>query len=122
MKCEAGQELVVGGFTDPQGSRTGLGALLVGYHDERGFRYAGKLGTGFSEATLKDLRRRLGALERDRSPFVDIVRERGAHWVEPEMVAQIGFTEWTRDGRLRHPRYEGMRDDKAAADVVRETR
>ncbi len=122
MKCEAGQELVVGGFTEPQGSRAWLGALLVGYHDDRGLRYAGKVGTGFSTATLQDLRTRLDALERDLSPFADVVREPAAHWVEPELVAQVGFSEWTRDGRLRHPRYEGLRQDKAAPDVVRESR
>ena len=122
LKCEAGQELVVGGFTEPRGSRASLGALLVGYFEAGRFRYAGKVGTGFSAATLKDLRARLDTLERERSPFADEIREPGAHWVEPELVAQIGFTEWTRDGRLRHPRYEGLRQDKAAADVVRESR
>ncbi len=121
MKCEAGQELVVGGWTDPQGSRQALGALLVGYHDARGLRYAGKVGTGFTEKVLRDLRQRLDGLARDDAPFVDAVREPRAHWVEPELVAEIGFTEWTRDGRLRHPRYQGLRTDKAAADVVRES-
>lgn len=122
LKCEASQELVVGGFTEPQGSRTHLGALLVGYHDGTGLRYAGKVGTGFTDRVLRDLRGRLDALTRDRSPFTDDVREPGARWVRPELVAQIGFTEWTRTNRLRHPRFEGLRDDKRAADVVREAR
>ncbi|CAG7648200.1 non-homologous end-joining DNA ligase [Actinacidiphila bryophytorum] len=121
LKCEAGQELVVGGFTEPSGSRVGFGALLLGYHQGGRLRYAGKVGTGYDTATLRSLRARLDAIEVDRPPFGEPVRERGAHWVRPELVAQVGFTEWTRDGRLRHPRYLGLREDKAAADVVRET-
>jgi DNA ligase D-like protein (predicted ligase) len=120
FKCSAEQELVIGGYTAPHGSRTDLGALLLGYHDEGGLRYAGKVGTGFTQATLRDLAARLAPLRRDSSPFADEVRERGTTWVEPELVAQVGFSEWTRDGRLRHPRFLGLRDDKAAADVVRE--
>ncbi|MCH6159261.1 non-homologous end-joining DNA ligase [Streptomyces marispadix] len=120
LKCAAGQEFVVGGFTEPAGSRTGFGALLLGYHERGRLRYAGKVGTGYDRATLLDLRRRMDELERPRSPFADPVRERGAHWVSPELVAEIGFTEWTRDGRLRHPRYLGLRDDKSPGDVVRE--
>jgi DNA ligase D-like protein (predicted ligase) len=120
VKCSAEQELVIGGFTAPKGSRTDLGALLLGYHDARGLRYAGKVGTGFTQATLRDLAARLRPLVRDTSPFADEVRERTATWVRPELVAQVGFSEWTRDGRLRHPRFLGLRDDKAAGDVVRE--
>ncbi len=121
LKCSAGQEFVVGGFTEPSGSRIGFGALLLGYHDERGaLRYAGKVGTGWSERLLRQVRERLDELGRASSPFADPVRERTAHWAEPVLVAQIAFTEWTRDGMLRHPRFLGMRDDKAAADVVRE--
>jgi bifunctional non-homologous end joining protein LigD len=122
MKCEQGQELVVGGFTEPHGSRTELGALLLGYYDDGALRYAGKVGTGFDRATLRDLGARLRALRRDDPAFVDAasIKERGVTWVEPELVAQIGFTEWTGAGRLRHPRFLGLRDDKAAADVVRE--
>jgi bifunctional non-homologous end joining protein LigD len=118
--CVREQELVIGGWTDPAGSRIGFGALLVGYHDEQGLRYAGKVGTGFDERVLRSLRGRFDELVTPESPFIDRVREAGAHWVRPELVAQVGFTEWTRDGRLRHPRYLGLRDDKAAADVVRE--
>jgi DNA ligase D-like protein (predicted ligase) len=123
LKCEQGQELVVGGWTAPKGSRTELGALLVGYYDGDGaLRYAGKVGTGFDRETLRGLGARLRALARDDPPFADagMVRERGVSWAEPELVAQVGFTEWTRDGRLRHPRFLGLRDDKPAREVVRE--
>ena len=120
FKCSAQQELVIGGFTAPKGSRTDLGALLLGYYEGRRLRYAGKVGTGFTRATLRDLAGRLAPLERERSPFADEVRERGATWVEPRLVAQIGFSEWTRDGRLRHPRFLGLREDKEAEEVVRE--
>jgi bifunctional non-homologous end joining protein LigD len=121
LKCHAEQELVIGGFTAPQGSRTDFGALLVGYWEDGRLRYAGKVGTGFGRATLESLGRRLRELEREDSPFADVHPiPRGTHWVEPELVAQIGFAEWTRDGRLRHPRYLGLRDDKPAREVVRE--
>ena len=120
FKCSAEQELVIGGFTPPKGSRTDLGALLLGYYDGTRLCYAGKVGTGFTRATLRDLAERLAPLVRDGSPFVDEVRERGATWVEPRLVAQVGFSEWTRDGRLRHPRFLGLREDKAADEVVRE--
>ena len=120
FKCSAEQELVIGGYTAPRGSRTDLGALLLGYYEDGRLRYAGKVGTGFTQATLRDLAARLAPLRRDDSPFADPVRERDATWVEPHLVAQVGFTEWTRDGRLRHPRFLGLRDDKAAAEVVRE--
>ena len=121
FKCERGQELVVGGYTPPQGSRQVLGALLVGYfaHDE--LLYAGKVGTGFDHATLHELGERLAPLERDTSPFAGrLTGVAGATWVEPELVAEIGFTEWTRHGRLRHPRFLGLRFDKPASAVVRE--
>lgn len=122
FKCEAGQELVIGGFTEPHGSRTDFGALLVGYFSDERLQYAGKVGTGFDQATLDSLGERLRRLERTASPFAEpeAIRERGVHWVTPELVAQLGFTEWTRAGRLRHPRFQGLRDDKPAADVVRE--
>jgi bifunctional non-homologous end joining protein LigD len=121
LKCHAEQELVIGGFTAPQGSRTDFGALLVGYWEKDRLRYAGKVGTGFDHATLESLGRKLRELERDDPPFPDVHPiPRGTQWVEPELVAQIAFSEWTRDGRLRHPRYLGLRDDKPARDVVRE--
>jgi bifunctional non-homologous end joining protein LigD len=119
LKCSRGQELVIGGWTEPKGSRHRLGAILVGHYDGRGLRYAGKVGTGFDEATLQRLGDQLERRERPTSPFVDDGLPR-ARWAEPELVAQIAFTEWTRDGRLRHPRYEGLRDDKPAREVVRE--
>jgi len=120
LKCSAGQELVIGGWTEPRGARAHFGALLVGYYDDGGLRYAGKVGTGFDAATLADLHRRMVARERSTSPFADPVRERAAHWTEPELVANFGFTEWTADGKLRHPRYEGLRPDKSARSVTRE--
>ena len=120
FKCSAEQELVIGGYTAPRGSRTDLGALLLGHFEGERLRYAGKVGTGFTRETLRDLARRLRPLRRDDSPFADEMRERDVTWVEPKLVAQIGFSEWTRDGRLRHPRYLGLRDDKPAAEVVRE--
>lgn len=124
MKCEASQELVVGGFTDPQGSRVGLGALLVGYYEGEDFVFAGKIGTGFDTKLLLDLRRRLDALEIPNTPFTKskgLPRVR-AHWVRPEIVVQVAFIEWTVHGKLRHPRLIAVRYDRAARDVVRETR
>lgn len=122
LKCVREQEFVIGGFTEPQGSRIGFGALLLGYHDDRGaLRYAGKVGSGYSQALLRALRARLDGLRQPASPFVDPVNEKRPHWVRPELVAQCGFTEWTVDGRLRHPRFLGLRTDKAAAEVVRES-
>jgi bifunctional non-homologous end joining protein LigD len=138
MKCEATQELVVGGFTDPQGGRVGLGALLVGYFAPRqspgrpeqeskdegdDFVFAGKVGTGFDTKLLLELRAKLDAIEIDRPPFtkaVGLPRLR-AHWVEPRIVVQVAFIEWTVHGKLRHPRLLGVRTDKAARDVVKET-
>jgi bifunctional non-homologous end joining protein LigD len=120
LKCSAEQELVVGGYTAPKGSRADLGALLVGYFEAGRLRYAGKVGTGFDRATLHDLRRRLDPLRRDDPPFADEVKARGTTWVDPELVVQVGFSEWTRDGRLRHPRFLGVREDKGAREVVRE--
>jgi bifunctional non-homologous end joining protein LigD len=120
LKCGGGQELVIGGFTEPAGSRVGFGALLLGYYQDDRLRYAGKVGTGFDTTTLNALRRRLDDLTQTHSAFQGPVRERAAHWVRPELVAEIGFTEWTRDGMLRHPRYLGLRDDKPAREVIRE--
>ena len=121
LKCNAEQELVIGGFTAPQGSRTDFGALLVGHFEGDTLLYAGKVGTGFDRSTLAELGAQLRDLESEDNPFADVHPiPRGTHWVEPQLVAQIGFTEWTRDGRLRHPRYLGLRDDKPARQVVRE--
>ena len=121
LKCAWEQEFVVGGYTDPAGSRTDFGALLVGYYEDGRLEYAGRVGTGYTAATLRDLGARLRALETPESPFVDARPiPRGTHWTRPELVAQIGFAEWTNDGRLRQPRFLGLRDDKRPAQVVRE--
>jgi len=122
MKCESSQELVVGGFTDPQGTRVGLGALLVGYYEANDLVFAGKIGTGFDTKLLLELRARLDNLEIPKPPFtkaVGLPRLR-AHWVRPEIVVQVGFIEWTGNDKLRHPRLLGVRFDKIARDVTRE--
>jgi DNA ligase D-like protein (predicted ligase) len=121
LKCVAEQEFVIGGYTDPTGTRTDFGALLVGYYEHGRLRYAGRVGTGYNAATLRALGARLRELQRSGSPFVDAAPiPRGTHWVHPELVAQIGFAEWTNDGRLRQPRFLGLRDDKRPAEVIRE--
>jgi ATP-dependent DNA ligase len=122
MKCEASQEFVVGGFTDPQGTRVGLGALLVGYYEGDGLVFAGKLGTGFDTRLLLELRTRLDALEVPAPPFHDTkgLPKVRVHWVRPEVVVQVGFIEWTGHNKLRHPRLLGVRIDKDARSVVRE--
>jgi bifunctional non-homologous end joining protein LigD len=122
MKCEVVQPFLVGGFTDPQGGRVGLGALLVGYVENDDLVFAGKVGTGFDTRLLLDLRARLDALEIPRSPFtraVGLPRVR-AHWVRPEIVVQVAFIEWTAHGKLRHSRLLGFRDDLLASDVTRQ--
>jgi bifunctional non-homologous end joining protein LigD len=123
MKCEASQELVVGGFTDPQGGRVGLGALLVGYYEGDDFVFAGRVGTGFHTKLLLDLRARLDAIEIPNPPFtraVGLPRLR-AHWVRPAIVVQVSFIEWTVHGKLRHSRLIGLRADKPPREVVRES-
>lgn len=122
MKCEASQELVVGGFTDPQGARVGLGALLLGYYESDDFVFAGKVGTGFDTRMLLELRAKLDRLEIDKTPFTKakgLPRIR-AHWVRPEVVVQVSFIEWTAHGKLRHSRLIALRTDKVARDVTRE--
>jgi len=122
MKCEEQQELVIGGFTDPQGSRVGLGALLLGYYEQDDFVFAGKVGTGLDTALLLDLRARLDKRLVPKSPFtkaVGLPRLR-VHFVQPAIVVQVAFTEWTADGKLRHPRLLGVRIDKSPRDVIRE--
>jgi bifunctional non-homologous end joining protein LigD len=123
FKCENAQEFVIGGYTDPQGGRAGFGALLIGYYDEAGrLVYAGKVGTGFDQRMLLALHATLRGIERGSAPFTGgEVPRSGVHWVEPRLVAQIGFAEWTTAGQLRHPRFLGLRDDKDPADVVRES-
>jgi DNA ligase D-like protein (predicted ligase) len=122
FKCINQQELVIGGYTDPGGSREAFGALLVGYYRDDVLHYAGKVGTGFDDQTLEELGDRLKRHEIDDCPFSEqqAASHKGVHWVKPSLVAEIGFTEWTQDGRLRHPRYIGLRHDKSAKQVVRE--
>jgi bifunctional non-homologous end joining protein LigD len=122
FKCGQGQEFVIGGYTAPQGSRTEFGALLVGYYDGGRLRYAGKVGTGFDRASLREIGNKLRALGVSEPPFDEPaeIRERGVTWVKPELVAQLAFSEWTGAGRLRHPSFLGLRDDKPASKVVRE--
>jgi len=124
VKCSARQEFVIGGYTDPSGARQGFGALLVGYHNGAGeLIYAGKVGTGFSDAGLRDLTRQMEALSRKTSPFKNPPREgwaRRVHWIEPELVGEIAYTEMTDEGMLRHPSFQGLREDKKAKDVVME--
>ena len=124
VKCSLRQELVIGGFTDPQGSRTGFGALLLGVYEKDGtLSYSGKVGTGFNDAMLADLYKKVKALETKAPAFRNPPRgyeAKGAHWIRPELVAEIEFAEWTNDGTLRHPSFQGLREDKKAKDVVRE--
>jgi bifunctional non-homologous end joining protein LigD len=121
FKCVSRQEVVIGGYTDPRGERVGFGALLIGHYENGDLRYAGKVGTGYDDETLKELGDRLSSMERETSPFADRdIPEKGVHWVTPKLVAEVGFTEWTEDGRLRHPRYLGLRHDKKPKEVVRE--
>jgi bifunctional non-homologous end joining protein LigD len=125
---------VIGGYTPPEGARKHFGALLVGYYEGNAFRFAGKVGTGFDGALLKSLYRRMESLRRESCPFSDLPAKsagkwvqnitpaemRRCRWTEPQLVCQVKFTEWTRDGKLRHPVFLGMREDKAAQDVIRE--
>jgi bifunctional non-homologous end joining protein LigD len=118
VKVHQEDEFVIGGYTPPRGARSHLGALLLGAHEKRALRYVGKVGTGFSEKTLGELARALAPLERKTAPFVNPPREKGAVWLEPVLVAQISFQEWTAEGKLRQPVFLGIRDDKAAKDVT----
>jgi ATP-dependent DNA ligase len=122
MKIEASQELVVGGFTEPRGTRVGLGALLVGYYEGADLVFAGKIGTGLDTRLLLSLHERLSALEVPAPPFTKGkgLPRLGAHWTRPEVVVQAAFMEWTAHGKLRHPRLVGVREDKAPREVVRE--
>jgi bifunctional non-homologous end joining protein LigD len=121
IKCLKQQEIVIGGYTEPEGSRIGIGALLGGVFESGRLVYVGKIGTGFDNRMLRDLQQRLSRLEQKTSPFAS--RPAGAaraHWVKPELVAQVSFSEWTSDGKLRHPAFQGLREDKPADSVVRE--
>ncbi len=120
-KCVMRQEFVIGGFTEPEGTRQGIGALLIGYYDRRRrLVFAGKVGTGFTVTSARDLRQRLERLERRDAPFTPSPAEKRARWVKPSLVAEVAFTEWTGDGKIRHPSFQGLRRDKRPADVRRE--
>jgi DNA ligase D-like protein (predicted ligase) len=121
FKCAREQEFVIGGYTDPRGARIGLGALLVGYYRRGRLVYAGKIGTGYDIATLKRLSRQLARLQTATNPFAkEGIPRQGVHWVKPKLVAQVRYSEWTTDGKLRHPRFIGLREDKDPKAVVRE--
>ena len=120
FKCSNQQEFVIGGYTDPQGERIGFGALLIGYYKKDKFLYAGKVGTGYDDETLRRMSKRLRKLERKTPPFDEKVKEKNVHWVTPELVGEVVFTEWTSGHKLRHPRFLGLRRDKDAKDVTRE--
>jgi bifunctional non-homologous end joining protein LigD len=121
LKCGQRQEFVIGGYTDPKGSRTGIGSLLLGVYEDGQLRYSGNVGTGFNEETLRDLRRQLDAVGTDKCPFAAAAEiPRGAHWVKPELVCEVAFGEWTRDHRIRHSVFHGLRGDKKPAEIVRE--
>ena len=121
VKCIHEQEFVIGGFTDPEGARAGIGALLLGVYEGDRLDFAGKVGTGFTDKGARALRQTLEAIEEKTSPFAaQIPGTARAHWVKPERVAEVAFTEWTSDGRLRHPSFKGLREDKPAREIVRE--
>ncbi len=120
FKCANRQEFVIGGYTEPEGERIGFGALLIGYYEKNNLKYAGKVGTGYDDETLERLSKKLSSLERKTSSFDEEVSDSDVHWVTPELVAQVEFSEWTQDHRLRHPRFQGLRRDKDAKDVTRE--
>lgn len=121
FKCENQQEFVIVGYTDPSGQREGIGALLVGLFDKGVLRYAGKVGTGFDTETLRMLKAKLSKIERSTPPCVsESLPKKGVHWVKPKYVAQVAFTEWTSSGKLRHPRFLGLRLDKKPSEVVLE--
>ena len=121
IKLQRTQEFVIGGWVPGEGNRTGhLGALLMGYYDDEGFRFAGKVGTGFSEKTLRSLKEMLAPIARDTSPFVDEVPWKLARFVEPTLIAEVTYTEWTQGNTLRHSSFKGLRDDKDPKDVGRD--
>ncbi len=121
FKCENRQELVICGYTDPEGERKHFGALLTGFYEQGKLKYAGKVGTGYDEETLERLYEKMKDLEQDDSPFDDDdMKEKHVHWLKPKLVGQFRFTEWTGENKLRHPSFLGLRDDKKAGDVRKE--
>jgi len=121
FKCVNEQEVVIGGYTDPKGSRVGFGALLVGYYKGKRLKYAGMVGTGYDDELLRDLGKKLRKIEKGDPPFSkDSLPKKNVHWVKPKLVGQVGFTEWTGAGKLRHPRFKGLQRDKKPKDVIRE--
>jgi bifunctional non-homologous end joining protein LigD len=120
FKCRNQQEFVIGGYTEPQGERAYFGALLIGYYQGDDFIYAGKVGTGYTEATLETLGEKLRGIETEENPFEGIIKDKGVHWVEPKLVCEVKFTEWTDYDKLRHPSYLGLRRDKSPKEIKRE--
>ncbi|GGI76386.1 non-homologous end-joining DNA ligase [Legionella impletisoli] len=121
FKCVHQQEFVIGGYSDPQGERIGFGALLIGYYDEEELKFAGRVGTGFDDDFLEFMHKKMKKKEQDSCPFDDYDgTKEHIHWIKPELVGEVGFTEWTQNGKLRHPRFVGLRKDKDAKDVHRE--
>jgi DNA ligase D-like protein (predicted ligase) len=122
FKCINEQEFVIGGFTGPGGKRVGFGSLLLGYYEKDNLYYAGQVGTGFDNETLESLRKKFSEMEQKETPFhkKDKLPNNNVHWIKPNMVCEVGFTEWTESGKLRHPRFLGIRRDKPAKMVVRE--
>lgn len=122
VKCVRRQEMVIGGWRQSTAPGRELGSLLVGYYERGKLRYAGKVGTGFTERAARELLAELRKIERKDSPFVEVPREyrRDAHWVEPRLVAEVELTAWTRDGRIRHSSFKGLREDKDPREVRRE--
>ena len=121
FKCENRQEFVIGGYTAPKGERVGFGALLLGFHQDDKLLYAGKVGTGFNHRMLSELHEKMKQIPRDESPFQDFSRRSDEiHWIQPELVGEVSFTEWTGDHKLRHPSFQGLRQDKNPKEVVRE--
>ncbi|RJR52430.1 MAG: DNA ligase D [Desulfobacteraceae bacterium] len=124
-KCVQRQEFVIGGYSEPSGSRFGFGALLIGFYNDSGeLTYAGRVGTGFNETTLRRMMKALKPREQDKSPFRNPPKgadARGVHWVRPELVAEVEFTEWTKEGILRHPSFKGLREDKSPLEIGKET-
>ncbi len=121
FKCVNQQEFVIGGYTEPQGERVGFGAILIGYYDNGDLKYAGKVGTGYDNETLHRLKELFKERKRNKPPFSQEVKEKNSHWIKPDLVCEIAFAEWTDDNKLRHPRYLGLRRDKKAKDVVKES-